>query len=133
MNLSSENISAIKITPDEIFEIKNYHEDPDYKNHQNGYALAVPECWKYKKYELALLCRPSKKYNLLASIIYNNYKTLADKLFGTFFIVNEHDSKLVDFTKEDLTYLIRHIDKFDRKKMNEDVEKWFGKMIQNLE
>jgi len=125
---------CIKILPHEVIEVTNYVNDPDFKKYKyDCSSLIIPQMLSSNKYCLAFFYRTNEnnndEFNIIGSMIYNNYKStncvLNASLYGPIFIVNEDilQGILTDFKRSDLTYLIKNINNFDRKKMKTTGEK----------
>ena len=109
-------MKAIKITPSGIKLIDSLKGDEDYMNYtQQGVALDLPTKWKHNKYRLTMFVKDAysddERFNPFASYLYSNLSCHAsdDELFGSVFICNETSNKIVDFTIDDLKYLIQMI------------------------
>ena len=80
----------------------------------SGASLNAPEHWEHKQYRLTMTMLDTLDYeeddmNVWATTIYRRMRsgnyTPDDIIYGTVYIGNENANKVVDFTKEELTYL----------------------------
>ena len=108
---------CIKIAPTTICEIEDYETDLDYINmeHHDGYSLMVPERWGHNKYKLSMFVGVGQlEHNVLATSLFNNlfipHCQLADIVRGTAYVLNENDDGSVDFKRDDLKYIIEHME-----------------------
>ena len=85
---------------------------------QSVYALPVPERWEYdRKFRLAItmldIFEPGDDLNLMATVLFNRLRTrrsVTDTLiYGDVCIANETDEEIIDFTKDDFKYVLRHM------------------------
>ena len=88
----------------------------------SGAALNVPEHWEHKRCRLTMTMMDAfdceddpcgDELNVLATTIYRrtrseNY-TPDDRIYGTVYIGNENANEVIDFTKEDLTYICKQV------------------------
>ena len=108
-------MKVVKISNSGIYELDDYKNDEDYiKASHDGCCLVVPELWKHNKYKLAMLVEVGgNTYNPLASHLYNNLKSIKYKtneyIYGQVYICNENDEHMIDFTIDDLKYVIKNI------------------------
>ena len=88
----------------------------------SGAALNVPEHWEHKRYRLTMTmldtfdCEEDPcggEFNVLATTIDRRMQsgsyTPDDIIYGTVYIGNENANKVIDFTKEDLTYICKQV------------------------
>jgi len=109
-------MKVIKITPFNIKQLDNINDDDDYKNYiHNGLLLDLPIKWKYNKYLLTMFTKDiytsDDIYNPVANYLFSKLKcTLSDnQLYGSVFICSENNDSIIDFTIDDLNYLISKI------------------------
>ena len=85
----------------------------------NGASLNVPERWEHpRQYRLTMIMPDNfdceeDDMNVLATtisrrILSDNY-TPDDIIYGTVYIGNENADEVIDFTKEGLTYICKHV------------------------
>lgn len=111
---------AIKILPNsEIVLLSDWQNDNDYINNITcGYSLSLPQFWENKKYKLSIFIldefKDKDQFNYLATILYNKLKSQygenEDKVFGFMIICNEDEDKNIDFTIDDINYIISNLD-----------------------
>ena len=108
-------MKAIKITPYNIKQINNINDDIEYTgNILNGLLLDLPLKWKFNKYILTMFTKDiytsDDIYNPLATYLYSKLKcNFSDNIFGSVFICAEDNDSIIDFTINDLNYLIAKI------------------------
>jgi hypothetical protein len=111
--------TCLKITPTCIYEIKNYKEDPYYKSQTYGFScscLNVASYWEKRHYDLVMIVKDrydeDDEFNPIATYIYNNLKGLHfDNIYGTVYLVNEQNFRVVNFNKTDLKYIMKQLNK----------------------
>ena len=130
------NKKCIKITPTGIFEIYNYKKDRAYKNTVfTDISLEKPEYWEYNKFRLTMITKDifndDDKYNHLASYLCKKLTLYEEDhhIFGTVFLYNEHEyeNEILDFTRDDLNYIMDKI----KETTTTDNNEWWKKLINN--
>jgi len=116
----TRNNKVIKISVlGDVSEIDNEQQRHETKGRtQSCYWLNVPEYWKHdRKFKLCMIMldifKPGDDLNIQATILFNRLRTstsLADTLiYGDVYIATETDEEIIDFTKEDFKYVLRHM------------------------
>ena len=117
-------VITVQITPDgKTTEMSS--EEPDEQKGEriySGAALNVPEHWEHKWYRMTMAtldtfdCKKGPcgdEFNVLATTIYRRMRsenyTPDNMIYGTVYIGNENANKVIDFTKEDLTYICKQV------------------------
>ena len=115
---------TVQITPDgKATEMSS--EDADKQKGEriySGAALNVPEHWEHKRCRLTMTmldtfdCEEDPcgdELNVLATTIYRRMRsenyTPDDIIYGAVYIGNENANEVIDFTKEDLTYICKQV------------------------
>ena len=84
----------------------------------SGASLNAPEHWEHKQYRLTMTMLDTFDYeeddmNVLATTIYRRMRsdsyTQDDIIYGAVYIGNENANEVIDFTKEDLTYICKQV------------------------
>ena len=85
----------------------------------SGAALNAPERWEHpRQYRLTMIMPDNfdceeDDMNVLATTIYRRLRsesyTPDDIIYGTVYIGNENADEVIDFTKEDLTYICKQV------------------------
>ena len=92
----------------------------------SGTSLNTPEHWEHNKYRLTMTMLDTFDYeeddiNVIATTIYRHMRspdfTPDDIILGTVYISNETIDKIIDFTKEDLTYICKQAFKVEKSKL----------------
>ena len=92
----------------------------------SGASLNAPEHWEHKQYRLTMTVLDTLDYeeddmNVCATTIYRRMRsgnyTPDDIIYGTVYIGSGNANKVVDFTKEDLTYICKQVLKPPNSKM----------------
>ena len=85
---------------------------------QSVYCLPFPEYWEHKrKFRLAIAMldrfETGDAINVMATVLFNRLRTrtpVTDTLiYGDVYIANETDEEIIDFTKDDFKYVLRHM------------------------
>ena len=107
------------ITPDCKIEEVSEEQETEKKSKRlwDGCSLQVPEYWEHKKFRLTMtfpdIFTEHDPLNPLATYIFRNLKHPRgipdDALCGTVFISNENGDEFLDFTMEDLKYIMKRI------------------------
>ena len=112
-------VKGIKITTNgETIEFDD--NDDEYNNvEKDGYSLMLPERWEHKKYKLAFMVECySQEYNALGSYLYNrmylHHQDIDGSIFGDVFIMNENEKDIIDFTKDDMDYILDKLKKYQK-------------------
>ena len=118
-------VITLQITPNgKVTEMSS--EEPDKhkgKRIYSGATLNVPEHWAHKRYRLTMTmldafdCEEEDpcgdELNVLATTIYRRTRSENyapnDIIYGTVYISNETINEIIDFTKEDLTYICKQV------------------------
>ena len=104
---------GIRIKPNQEVSEFNPETDREYMDMDtDGYALLVPEHWKYKTFRLSFMIQNySSNFNIMATELFNtlyapptSYYTY-QTIHGNVYIVNEDDNGPLDFTLEDFNYI----------------------------
>ena len=117
-------VITVQITPNgKVTEMSSEEADKQKGERiYSGAALNVPEHWEHKRYRLTMTmldtfdCEEDPcgdEVNVLATTIYRRMRsenyTPYDIIYGTVYIGNENANKVIDFTKEDLTYICKQV------------------------
>ena len=117
-------VITVQITPNgKVTEMSS--EDADKQKGEpiySGAALDVPDRWEHKRYRLTMTMLDTfnreedpcgDELNVLATTIYRRMRsenyTPDDMIYGTVYISNETINEIIDFTKEDLTYICKQV------------------------
>ena len=117
-------VITVQITPNgKVTEMSSEEADKQKGERiYSGAALDVPDRWEHKRYRLTMTMLDTfnreddpcgDELNVLATTIYRNTRsntyTPNDMIFGTVYIGNETATEIIDFTKEDLTYICKQV------------------------
>jgi hypothetical protein len=121
---------ALKISGFDVTEIEvdddAFIQDGEYKDRDrpfDSHYLARPEKWDGKKFRLGFVWWDTFKeddtnYNILGTYLYRMLKhpgaILDDVIPGPVYLVNEDDEGIIDFTKDDLKYILNQSISFDQ-------------------
>ena len=117
---------ALKITSDSVEEIEvsnsgQFLLDADYQSHErawDSHCLSMCERWKHRQFRLSMVCwdmfHPEEDAeNILATYVYRRLKHYSgrpdDLMYGPVYITNEDTDGIIDFTKEDLRYILEQL------------------------
>ena len=120
---------ALKITSDSVEEIEvsnsgGFIQDEEYQSHKrawDSHCLSMCERWKHKQFRLSMVCwdmfyPEEDDENFLATYIYRRLKNYGgrpeDIMYGPVYITNEDRDGIIDFTKEDLKYILESINEY---------------------
>ena len=121
-------VITVQITSDgKATEMSSEEADEQKGEHiYNGASLNAPEHWEHKRYRLTMTMLDTFDYeeddmNVLATTIYRRMRsgsyTPDNIIYGAVYIGNENADEVVDFTKEDLTYIWKQVFKPQTTKM----------------
>ena len=113
-------VITVQITPDGKATEMTSEEADEQKGERiySGASLNVPERWEHKQYRLTMIMPDTfdcdeDDMNVLATTIYRRLRsesyTPEDIIYGTVYIGNENADEVIDFTKEDLTYICKQV------------------------
>ena len=116
----TRNNKVIKISVlGDVSEIDDEQQRHETKGRtQSAYSLPFPEYWEHdRKFRLSITMldrfEPGDDLNIQATILFNRLRTstsLADTLiYGDVYISNETVEEIIDFTKRDFKYVLRHM------------------------
>ena len=114
----TRNNKVIKISVfGEVVEIDEEQEREETKGRtHSGYCLSFPERWGHdRKFRLTMtmldIFEPGDDLNMRATIVFNRLRTTVKwtPIHGDVYIANETDEEIIDFTKDDFEYVLRHI------------------------
>ena len=114
----TRNNKVIKISVlGDASEIDNEQQRHETKGRtQSCYWLNVPEYWKHdRKFKLCMIMldifEPGDDLNMKATVVFNRLRTTVKwtPIHGDVYIANETDEEIIDFTKDDFKYVLRHI------------------------
>ena len=117
---------ALKISCDTVEEIEvsnncEFIQDEEYQSHVrswDSHCLSRCERWKHRRFRLSMVCwdmfyPEEDEENLLATYIYRRLKhyggRLEDLIYGPVYITNEDENGIIDFTKQDLKYILEKL------------------------
>ena len=111
MSRNQDQIMCIRITPDgKITKVTQQQEEEETKNRvYYGYALSRSEHWDHgRNFRLTMamldLCPEGDQLNILATVLFRRlrYKDQEpdDAIFGTVYIANESEDKIIEFTMD---------------------------------
>ena len=117
----TRNNKVIKISVlgdvSEIDDEQQRHETRD--RTQSVYSLPFPEYWERdRKFRLAITMldrfEPGDDLNIQATILFNRLRTrkrvvAITLIYGDVYISNETVEEIIDFTKDDFKYVLRHM------------------------
>ena len=120
---------ALKITSDSVEEIEvsnsgAFIQDEEYQSHKrpwDSHCLSMCERWKHKQFRLSMVCwdmfyPEEDDENFLATYIYRRLKSYngrpEDLMYGPVYITNEDRDGIIDFTKEDLKYILESLKEY---------------------
>ena len=120
-------VITVQITPNGKVTEMTAEEADEQKGDRiySGTSLNTPEHWEHKKYRLTMTMLDTFDYenddiNVIATTIYRHMRspdfTPDDIILGTVYISNETIDKIIDFTKEDLTYICKQAFKVEKSK-----------------
>ena len=128
---------ALKISGFTITEIEYSNDSPCIRDEEyklrtfDTHALCKTEAWGYKKFRLGFVCWDTFRdedndYNILGTYIYRMLKDrrgdiLDDIIPGPVYLINEDRDGIIDFTKEDLNYIL-HRSSLDTHENNEKIK-----------
>jgi len=117
--------TALKITLDTVEEIEvssggSFIQDEEYQSHKrpwDSHCLSMCEHWKHKKFRLSMvywdMFHPDEDdENPLATYLYRRLKNYDGLIYGPVYIMNEDRDGIIDFTKEDLKYILASINEY---------------------
>ena len=115
-------VITVKITPDGKATEMTSEEADTQKGERiySGASLNAPEHWEHKQYRLTMTMLDTFDYeeddmNVLATTIYRRMRsdsyTPDDIMYGAVYIGDENAHAVIDFTKEDLTYICKQVSK----------------------
>ena len=114
-------VITVQITPDGKATEMSSEEADEHKGERiySGASLNVPERWEHPhQYRLTMIMPDTfdcddDDMNVLATTIYRRLRsesyTPEDIIYGTVYIGNENADEVIDFTKEDLTYICKQV------------------------
>ena len=114
-------VITVQITPDGKATEMTSEEADEQKGERidSGASLNVPERWEHpRQYRLTMIMPDTfdcddDDMNVLATTIYRRLRsesyTPDDIIYGTVYIGNETADEVIDFTKEDLTYICKQV------------------------
>ena len=114
-------VITVQITPDgKATEMTSEEADEQkWERIYSGASLNVPERWEHpRQYRLTMIMPDTfdcddDDMNVLATTIYRRLRsesyTPEDIIYGTVYIGNENADEVIDFTKEDLTYICKQV------------------------
>ena len=120
---------ALKITSDSVEEIEVSNDgaaiqDEEYQSHKrpwDSHCLSMCERWKHRQFKLSMVCwgmfyPEEDDENLLATYVYRRLKYYGgrpeDLMYGPVYITNEDMNGIIDFTKEDLKYILEQLSEY---------------------
>ena len=120
-------VITVQITPNGKVTEMTAEETDEQKGDRiySGTSLNTPEHWEHKKYRLTMTMLDTFDYenddiNVIATTIYRHMRsrdfTPDDIILGTVYISNETIDEIIDFTKEDLTYICKQAFKPEKSK-----------------